>query len=399
MDKLNYKNKTGLDLQSTYITEVLTDYVVCVFINKRSGLCHADLTKVYTELGDNPLKVAFTLDDSFTQLYAVLKHWDFNKKKSRYLVKIPHYHSQGTTKLFFHWDSEQPDNTTYINYPTSPIVKNVFTGSPDNKTAWLYKDNLSDLIDWTSHNNHGISFHMDSNNTVSDTIKAQSSNHRSAITRMDSLYYNFSDQLIVWEEEKEKNNNMAMESYKEKLPSELPQGSYAHDENDPDNIEMKIWGAALDGVEKMNNEILAGLASPLYANEWLIELYEKQYGYTPPVDSTLLERKIEVLKAMSTFKSGSTSTIQDIAELILGYRPNIKTSPHPFIAGKSKIGGIGKLVSRKHIFAFWIELQAALTSKPYDSTNLINELFKASPADVKNIWPYWDDELFDYSDY
>jgi hypothetical protein len=190
-----------------------------------------------------------------------------------------------------------------------------------------------------------------------------------------------------------------MPDYEEKLPSELPLGSYDRDPADRDQLEMAIWGRALDRAELENAQLLEGIASPVYAPVWMVERYEREYQIVPDPGASLPTRQAAVVAAMGKRRNLSASTMQKVANGFLGYFPVIKTSPHAFYCGSSTFDSGHKLVADHIKFAFWVQLQHLLTAKPYDDTNLIAALKAASPAEVTHIWTYWDDEAFDWNAY
>lgn len=187
--------------------------------------------------------------------------------------------------------------------------------------------------------------------------------------------------------------------YEEKLPAELPLGSYPRDPADPDQKEMAIWGRALDGVALENKQLLEGIASPTYAAEWMVERYERQYGIVPPAGATLEARRAAVIAQMGLRRNLSLSAMAKIANGFLGYFPFIKTSPHAFYCGRSTFDSGHVLVATHLMFSFLVELKAAVTPKPYDDAALITALKASAPAEVIYVWTYWDDEPFDWDDY
>lgn len=188
-------------------------------------------------------------------------------------------------------------------------------------------------------------------------------------------------------------------NYEEKLPKELPLGSYPQDPADLDFKELQIWGAAIDAVDLENKQLLEGIASPTYAPEWMVERYERQYRITPAAGATLAARRAAIIAQMGLRRNLSISTIAKVANGFLGYFPFIKTSPHAFYLGRSTFDSGHKLVADHIKFAFWVELKALVTPKPYNDTQLIAALKTAAPAEVIYIWTYWDDEPFNWDAY
>lgn len=187
--------------------------------------------------------------------------------------------------------------------------------------------------------------------------------------------------------------------YEKKLPSELPLGSYDPDPADRHRLELAIWGTALDGVETENKQLLEGIASPNYAPEWMVERYETQYGIVPPAGATLAARRAAIVAKMGLRRNLSAATMAKIANGFLGYFPFIKTSPHAFYCGFSTFESGHQLVAKHLMFAFLIELRAAVTPKPYNDSALIAALKAAAPAEVLYVWTYWDDEPFNWNNY
>lgn len=190
--------------------------------------------------------------------------------------------------------------------------------------------------------------------------------------------------------------------YKDKLPGELPLGSYERDPVDPDQKELSIWGRALDGVEIDNKQLLEGLASPAYAADWMIERYEKQYGIEPPVGATLADRRLAVIAKQGLRRNLSIPTMQAIAKEFLGYAPIVRPPPRPFYLGWSHFRDGSVLIEKVVKFTWWVEINAALTTRSfifYNGDKIVAALRAAGPADVNLVYLYWSDEPFNLTDY
>jgi len=195
-----------------------------------------------------------------------------------------------------------------------------------------------------------------------------------------------------------------MTDYSEKLPAELPPGSYREDDHPDEFAEMEIWGKFLDEARDDNRRLGEMIGSPADVKEdWQIEAWEKDLAIQPDPGDSLQTRIDRVLAARHFNPSGKTSEIQAAAATVLGYTPQIITAPPAFwlrVKGGFTAESGHYLVDDSHKFAIWIVLQAAQHSKPYNVQPCIDTISAIMPADCPNIGFWFDDNgVFDYNDF
>jgi hypothetical protein len=121
-----WNHKLQITIDKTNIDADLTDYPVLVKLSTSSGISHADLTDIFTELGSSGLKIAITLDDGVTQCYVEEVSWDAVTPFAELWVKVPTVAHLANTVLYLYYDHTHADNSTYVGV----------TGSVPGKAVW-----------------------------------------------------------------------------------------------------------------------------------------------------------------------------------------------------------------------------------------------------------------------
>ncbi|MHC4644028.1 MAG: hypothetical protein ACYTBJ_00905 [Planctomycetota bacterium] len=114
-------------------------------------------------------KVAFTLDDHSTQLYAELDYINMTDKEAIYHVKVPSVSSVLDTEIYMYYDPNKDDNTTYIGDVYDRGCENVWDSSY--KGVFHFKQvpitaGGSCLLDSSSNAVHGAATGM----SISDVV-------------------------------------------------------------------------------------------------------------------------------------------------------------------------------------------------------------------------------------
>ncbi|MHA1305169.1 MAG: LamG-like jellyroll fold domain-containing protein [Candidatus Heimdallarchaeaceae archaeon] len=113
----NWKYRRKITIDSSKIdTSDLSHFPVLVYLSSSSGSGSDDVTDIFTELGVNSKKIAFTKSDGTTQLYGEIEKWDNTNNKAWIWVSKDSWTlaHDADTEFYIYYDSSQPDNTTYI---------------------------------------------------------------------------------------------------------------------------------------------------------------------------------------------------------------------------------------------------------------------------------------------
>ena len=114
---------------STYISGNLTDFPLKIWVSNSSGESGADLTPIFTELGNNSTKIAVTTSDMVTQCYVEVVSWDSTNKTAELYTKVPIVTNATATMVYLYYDNLQSPNTAYVGTTTSTPAKNVWDSS------------------------------------------------------------------------------------------------------------------------------------------------------------------------------------------------------------------------------------------------------------------------------
>jgi hypothetical protein len=143
-----WEHRLKIVIDNTKIGEDLTNFPLLVAINNisGSGINNYDASHFFAEVS-NSFKVAFTLADGLTQLYAEKDYTNVAGGKCAWHVKIPSILQAIDTEIFMYYDDTKADNTTYIAslYDGGNVWDSDFVG------VW-HNNYYSPLSDSTSNN-------------------------------------------------------------------------------------------------------------------------------------------------------------------------------------------------------------------------------------------------------
>jgi hypothetical protein len=147
------------------IDETLTDFPLYVSLTPTSGISNYDAGHFFANIDENCNKVAFTLADGMTQLYAEHDHIDIAADKASFHVKVSDIDPDADTIIYMYYDDTKADNTAYIGNPASNSVwDSLFTcvyhldQSPTGST--------DDILDSSGNANHLTSSGLDASEFV-----------------------------------------------------------------------------------------------------------------------------------------------------------------------------------------------------------------------------------------
>jgi len=148
-----YRRKITID-SSKIDTSNLSHFPVLVYLSASSGSGADDATDIFTELGANSKKIAFTKSDGTTQLYGEIEKWDNGNNKAWIWVSRSGWELtyDSDPEMYVYFDSAQPDNTTYIG----DIGARTEVWDSNFKAVYHLVDNTtSAVLDSTSNDNDG----------------------------------------------------------------------------------------------------------------------------------------------------------------------------------------------------------------------------------------------------
>lgn len=117
-----------ITIDHTKISETLSDFPVLLHLAPSSGLNLADLSPVFAELGDdsNATKIAVTAADATTELYVEIEEWDAAGNQAWLWVNVPTVSADVDTVLYFHYDKNRAENTSYVGLTGSAPAMDVW---------------------------------------------------------------------------------------------------------------------------------------------------------------------------------------------------------------------------------------------------------------------------------
>jgi len=145
-----YDKRIKLTIDHTKVDDTLSDFPVTVFFTSTQG------EEIFTEFDADSdyMKCAFTSSDGTTQLYAEKELFDVSEQKAIYHVKVTSVSSSAGTDIYYYYDNDHADNTTYIGAIGTTAGENVWDSNF--KTVYHMVDNTtSTILDSTSNDNDG----------------------------------------------------------------------------------------------------------------------------------------------------------------------------------------------------------------------------------------------------
>lgn len=113
-----------LTIDSSVVDAPLTNFPVMVKISTASGIGDTNNTAVFTELGQNSLKMAMTTDDETTELFVEIEKWDGTN--AWLWFKAPLIASGADTDFYLYYDNDHADNTAWVGIVGSAVATNVW---------------------------------------------------------------------------------------------------------------------------------------------------------------------------------------------------------------------------------------------------------------------------------
>lgn len=123
-----WSRRRAITVDSALIDADLTHLPLLLYLSASSGKSGVDLTRIFTDLGANNLKIAVTKDDGTTELYVEVERWDnANNKAWLWVGKSDWVISNATdTTLYLYWDNSHADNAAYVGVTDSAVAENVW---------------------------------------------------------------------------------------------------------------------------------------------------------------------------------------------------------------------------------------------------------------------------------
>jgi len=105
-----YNKRIKLTIDHTKVDSTLSNFPVTVFFTA------AQAEEIFSEFDADSdyMKCAFTSSDGTTQLYAEKELFDVSESKAIYHVKVTSVSSSADTDIYYYYDNDASDNTTYI---------------------------------------------------------------------------------------------------------------------------------------------------------------------------------------------------------------------------------------------------------------------------------------------
>jgi len=145
-----YDKRIKLTIDHTKVDSDLSDFPVTVFFTSTQA------EEIFTEFDADSdyMKCAFTTDNESTQLYAEMELFDQSESKAIYHVKVTSISSSADTDIYYYYDNDASDNTTYIGAINTTAGGNVWDSNF--KAVYHMVDaTTSTVVDSTSNSADG----------------------------------------------------------------------------------------------------------------------------------------------------------------------------------------------------------------------------------------------------
>ncbi len=151
-----WSKRIKLTIDHTKVDSTLTQFPVMVKLSTASGISALDVSRVFTDLGANKLKLAITQSDGTTENYVEIEKWDNANSEAILWVSKSAWTISSTvdTVLYLYYDSTHADNNTYVGV----------VGSTPGKAVWdsnfvmvhhMANTTTSTITDSTTNANNG----------------------------------------------------------------------------------------------------------------------------------------------------------------------------------------------------------------------------------------------------
>jgi hypothetical protein len=123
-----WEKRIKLAIDYDRIEENLFDFPLLVHLSPSSGRNSDDASGIFDELESDSdrKKIAFTTSDGKTQCYAEIEDWSNAKREAWIWVKVPEISSGENTFLYFYYDRQADDNSSFVGDTGSKIAQNVW---------------------------------------------------------------------------------------------------------------------------------------------------------------------------------------------------------------------------------------------------------------------------------
>jgi hypothetical protein len=165
-----WSNRVKLTIDHTKIDASLANFPVLVHLSPSSGLNSADVSSIFSMLGSNNKKIAFTTSDGVTQCYAEIEKWDAANRQAYLWVKVPSISSSVDTEMYLYFDNNHADNLDMVGNTGSTAAQNVWDSgfvSVDHLAevgsgvSGEFKDSTAKHHDGTGHGSSGTPARID----------------------------------------------------------------------------------------------------------------------------------------------------------------------------------------------------------------------------------------------
>lgn len=170
----NENNKYKLTIDSSQITEDLTNFPISIVISSGTGTNGLDATNIFSELGSDSDKTKIAVTDaSDTQLYTEIEHWDITNKRAALWTKVPTVSSGTDTVLYLYYDATQSGNGSYVGETGDIPAQNVW----DDDFQVVYHlaqgpsaSGTGDILESTSNGLHQTPYNLDSDDFIDTPV-------------------------------------------------------------------------------------------------------------------------------------------------------------------------------------------------------------------------------------
>jgi len=150
-----WANRRKLTIAASDIDANLTNFPVRIYLSSAAGQSSSDVTDIFSDLGEDSLKVALTTSDGTTQCNVEVAYWAGASNKANLWFKAPSVSSSSNTDFYLYWDASASDNTTYVGAVNSTAGSSVWNSDYKmvmhfGETSGSYLDSTGNSIDSTA---------------------------------------------------------------------------------------------------------------------------------------------------------------------------------------------------------------------------------------------------------
>lgn len=153
-------NRIKLTINHTKILAPLSNFPILVHLSASSGSGQADISSIFSVLGENSKKISVTTSDKKTECFVEIEIWDNVNKQAWLWVKVPEISSTEDTVIYLFFDRNQADNSSMVGETGSLPAEKVWS---DRFVMVQHFDDSStgkagEYIDSTSCHNDGTGY-------------------------------------------------------------------------------------------------------------------------------------------------------------------------------------------------------------------------------------------------